>query len=150
MFCVSGQTISDLKNLLKVHRSDINGKVVCVMIGTNDFLVGRPLLTCKSDLKSLVLVLKRLCREVFVLEILPLATHLVSSTVNCNIFKFNSYIQSFNGCVKVLPVRCFNTCDVVNVSLYNEFYIGSSKVDLIHPNEEGLCKRLEIILASFL
>ena len=81
-FCVSGQTIADLKKLIKLKRKDISSNVVVIMIGTNNILRGTPLSILKNPFRSLIRLLTRLHVPIMAFELIPFARFDLASEQN--------------------------------------------------------------------
>jgi len=148
-FCVSGQTLSDLKGRVKENRKALTGCLIVLMIGTNDFMNSVSLPYCKDQIRSIIKLLLRLRCSVVTCEIPPFAFQSLSGLQNVNIMEFNNFIQSLASITKIVKTRTvFVTGCEINKNLYCPFYSSSMRTDLIHPSEQGLVAILDLILDS--
>jgi len=139
-FTVSGQKISDLKVLVKRLREKVKDAFVVLLIGTNNVLKGTPLNDMKIQFRSLLQLFRRLNARVFVVELPPIAKFGLNSERNSVVKSFNAYLRS---CCKnrVSSIALFDDFVVngeIKQDLYCSVYVGTKRVDRIHPNSKGL------------
>jgi len=147
-FCVSGQTILELKALVKERRELLIGQTVILMIGTNDFKSSVSNHNSKINIKSLIKLLSRLC-SLITCEVPPYASESLSSPRNKSINDFNNFIHSMANITRILRTSSVFICDgKIYVKLFCQLYSSSMRVDLVHPNEEGLVGILNFILSA--
>lgn len=140
-FCVSGSSAAELKSRCVAARDILKGQEVIVLIGANDVKRKTDYSQFIVIYKSLVKLLRALKCKISVCELLPMPFYgdLVSS---CSlILQINKYIRSFEPSgIKVVhsfDVFC-NIDGVIKKHLFCKYLGQSRRVDLIHPNKEGL------------
>lgn len=140
-FCVSGATVQQLWALVKLYRTDLVGKSLVVLVGTNNFTKGQPVSEICRFYRSFIRYLKRLSPKVFLVEVLPIPRLEQLATALANVLSFNKYIRSFepSGCtvIHVHDKFVFEETGKSKISLFVS-KLKSGRVDLVHPNCVGL------------
>jgi len=141
-FCVSGQTVADLIELVKVKREELRGKKVMLMIGTNDILRNNTKIRICVQLRSLSRRLRRLHCNIVWCEILPIPRLEWQATTLDLISDVNAYIRTFepSGVKIVFSHSAFCSEGKAIRSLFCKYLGASERVDLVHPCRAGLGK----------
>lgn len=141
VFCVSGQTSSELKFLLKENRNLLRNCSVVVHIGTNDFLKSIDPSVVRQSLKAILRLLRGLNCKVCIVEIIPIGRWGVSAESQRAVREFNCFIRSFvttvNRVVDGYSAFCLSSSEV-NLNLFCAFIGKWRRVDRVHPNCRGL------------
>jgi hypothetical protein len=141
-FCVSGQKAHELLDLISDSRQLLRGKRVIVLIGTNNICgkVKTPLESLKVKLKAIVKLLRRVKCTVTLCEVLPIPRlgRLVSDSPL--VLAINAYIRTFepSGVNVIHSHDVFCTGANIKCFLFCSKLGHSGRVDLVHPNKEGL------------
>ena len=148
-FCISGQSIHELKLCIKANRNLLRKKVVVVLIGTNDLNNCVALNHINQSVKTLLRVLRNLKCEVYILETLPIARWGLSAESQTAVRKYCEFLYTCHTLgVKVIKAfDAFFSSGEVDLSLYCNYY-PSGRVDRLHPNSEGLSLLLSLIVNS--
>ncbi|RZF32224.1 hypothetical protein LSTR_LSTR011496 [Laodelphax striatellus] len=144
--CVSGQKISELHRRVweKIHPV---GEQVILLIGTNDLLKGTKTNVMCVRLKFLIEDILLTAKKIVVLT-LPPVPKLSHSEEHWNrLDDYNDYIKSlpvkYQGKLTVADIcpffyrsqtKFFKLC---RLSYFEKWYLGGTRKDLIHINEEG-------------
>lgn len=141
--CVSGCTVTNLLSLIVDSRQQLKGRKVIVLIGANDIYrkVKTPVSTIKSKIVSIVRLLRNLKCAITWCEILPIPRLGRNISSAPSVLEINSLIRSFEpaGVTVIHSHDVF--CDSKGVIKRSLFYTklgNTSRVDLVHPNREGL------------
>lgn len=140
-FCVSGQRAADLYALIRGSREELRGRPVIILIGTNDILSNSPLDKFRLLYRSIVRYLRRLKCVITLCELLPIpklgGEELEDGPVEC----INKFIRSFepSGIKLIHTHSVFVESGCIKSHLFCQYLGRSRRVDLVHPNKEGLC-----------
>ena len=147
IFCISGQFIHELKLKIKANRNLVRGKIVVVLIGTNDLKDRVDLNHINQSVKTLLRLLRNLGCRIYIVETLPIARWGLTAESQTSIRKYCEFLYSCHT-LGVKLIKVFDTFFVngeVDLSLYCNYY-PSGRVDRIHPNSEGLSLLLSVIV----
>lgn len=139
-FCVSGQTVLELLSLVRVFRNQLKGRKVVVLIGTNDVLKGHPSKGICSNIRFVVRLLSNLKCDITLCELLPIPKFGLGADSSPSVGLVNKYIRSF-ATSKVKVVKVFDSfCSDGQICchLFHKTLGRSKRVDLVHPNADGL------------
>lgn len=139
-YCVSGQTTSDLYNLLNAGGSPIHNSVI-LMIGTNDLVKRKNLIQAKIMFERTVNLLRVKAERIVLFTLPPVALYEDDPTHWEMLYSLNNFILSFGNSNDVIVVDIMKKMLLkkfkVNLNFYEKVYGKSDKPDLIHLNREG-------------
>lgn len=140
-FCVSGQRTADLYALVRGSREELKGRPVILLIGTNDVLSKFPVDKFRVLYRSIVRYLRRLNCVITLCELLPLPKLGSEELEDGPVESINKFIRSFetSGIRLIHSHSVFVDCGSIKEQLFCQYLGRSRRVDLVHPNKEGLC-----------
>lgn len=139
-FCISGQRIGNLIGKVRDSRTELMGRSVIVLIGTNDILDRVSVEAISKSIRDLIRYLRRQKCQISICEILPIPRLGNLATPYSVVCEVNKYIRSFepSGVKIIHTFNHFCTPLGIRVSLFCQTFGNSSRVDLVHPNVDGI------------
>lgn len=141
--CVSGQTVKELYDVVVPLRQQLLGRRVVLLIGTIDVLRRNSLQGILKHFIPLVKLLRRLKCQITLCELLPIPK-LGKKSQDPTLLGLNKFIRTYEPSgVRVIhshDLFCSGPEGTIKSFLYCKYLgrSGSRRVDLVHPNSDGL------------
>ncbi|XP_067011639.2 maternal effect protein oskar-like [Anabrus simplex] len=140
-YCVSGQTLKDLRMRLKAEFYRVSDKVI-LLIGTNDLLRDTKPDRMQTRMKSILRYIRETASEVVVLTVPPVPKLAFKEDHWSRLQAFNSFILTLNDdvTIRVADITSLYVArpGLCRMDYFEKFYESNRRVDKIHLNKKGL------------